>query len=69
MANGNQPVAKFRIGFVTAAVFQNGDFYNTTISKAYKDGDEWRDGTSFSHGDLLNVSKVAGRAEAWIAEQ
>jgi hypothetical protein len=65
----NQPAAKFRVGFVTATVWKNDNFFNTSITRAYKDGDEWKDGDSFSHGDLLNVAKVAERAEAWIADQ
>lgn len=70
MANGNKPAMKVRIGFISGTIWHNGDFFNTEIRKAFKDDkDEWRDGTSFSHGDLLNVAKVAERCEAWIADQ
>jgi hypothetical protein len=69
MAKSNQPAAKFRVGLVTATVWKNDSFFNTSITKAYKDGDQWKDGDSFSHGDLLNVAKAAERAEAWIADQ
>lgn len=43
MASGNQPAAKFRLGYVSATVWKNDDFYNVTLSKSYKDGDEWKD--------------------------
>ena len=64
-----KPAAKFRIGFVTATIWQNGDFYNVNLSRSYKDGNEWKDGDSLGHGDLLNAAKVLQRAEAWISDQ
>lgn len=69
----NSPTKKFRIGFVTANVWanQNGDrtFYTVDLQRTYKDGDELKNTSSFNHADLLNVGRVAARAEAWIAEQ
>jgi hypothetical protein len=38
-----QPVVKFRLGYVTATIWQNGEHYNTVLSKRYKDGDDWKD--------------------------
>ena len=69
MPKGNQPAAKFRVGFVTATVWKNDDFYNVNVSRSYKDDGEWKDGDSFGHGDLLNLVKAVERAEAFIAEQ
>jgi hypothetical protein len=69
MAQGNAPVAKFRVGYVTAAVWQNDKHFNVVLSKAYKDGDEWKDTDQLGHGDLLNAAKVLERAEGWIADQ
>jgi len=43
MPKANQPAAKFRLGYVTATVWRNDDFYNTVLSKSYKDGDDWKD--------------------------
>ncbi len=65
----NQPAAKFRVGFVTATVWENEKFYNTVLSKSYKDGDEYKDTDQLGHGDLLNGAKALERAEAWIASQ
>jgi len=70
----NQPVAKFRIGYVTATVWKNPgsgekDFYNTVLSKSYKDGDEWKDTDQLGHGDLLNAATALTRAESFIASQ
>jgi len=58
MPRQNQPVAKFRVGYVTATVWQNDQYFNTVLSKAYKDGDEWKDTDQLGHGDLLNAAKV-----------
>jgi hypothetical protein len=70
----NEPVKKFRIGAVSATIWKNEaegrSFYNTTIVRSYRDRDteEWKESSSFSHDDLLNVAKVADRAEAFIAK-
>jgi hypothetical protein len=69
MSNGNKPAAKFRIGYVTATVWKNGDYFNVVLSKAYKDGDEYKDTDQLGAGDLLNAAKVLQRAEEWIASQ
>jgi hypothetical protein len=68
MANGKpKPAAKFRIGYVTATIWKNDDFYNVVLSKAYKDGDDWKDTDQLGHGDLLNAVKALQRAEDFIA--
>ena len=37
-----------------------------TVSRLYKDGDDWRDSTSFGRDDLPLVGKVLDRAHTWI---
>ncbi len=70
MANGSKPAAKFRLGFVTATVWLNQDkFYNTVLTKSYKDGDEYKDTDQLGAGDLLNAARVLQRAEDFIAAQ
>jgi hypothetical protein len=65
----NAPVVKFRVGYVTATVWQNERHYNVTLAKSYKDGEEWKETDSLGHGDLLNAAKVLERAESFIADQ
>ena len=69
----NQPAAKFRVGFVTATVWENqsGDntFFTTVVSRSYKDDGEWKQTDNLNHGDLPCAVKALDRAEAWIAEQ
>lgn len=66
-----KPVKTFRLGFVKAAIWQNDSgYHNVTIIRSYKDGNgDWKDGGSFGAGDLLNVAKVAERAEQWVSDQ
>lgn len=65
----NKPVKKFRVGFVEAAIWDNDGFKTVTVSRSYKDGDDYKSTDSFGHGDLLNASKALMRAEQWIADQ
>ena len=65
----NQPAAKFRLGFVTATVWKNGDFFSTVLSKTYKDGEDYKDTDQLATGDLLNAAKVLQRAEEFVAAQ
>jgi hypothetical protein len=69
MADPNAPVAKFRVGFVTASVWKNDTgFYSVTLQRSYRDdAGAWQNADNFSHGDLLNAAKVLERAEHWIA--
>jgi hypothetical protein len=69
MAKANKPAAKFRLGYVSATVWKNDDFYNVEVSRSYKDGDDWKDTSSLSSGDLMNAVKVLQRAEEFIAAQ
>lgn len=65
----NKPAAKFRVGFVTATVWKNENFYNVILSRSYKDGDDYKDTDQLGHGDLLNGAKALERAEQFISEQ
>ena len=42
---------------------------SVTLSKSYKDGEEYKSTDNLNAGDLLNAAKVLMRAEAWIAEK
>lgn len=54
MPQGNQAVVKFRIGLVTATVFQNKKFYNVSLSKSYKnEAGDWKDTDQLGHAHIL----------------
>lgn len=68
-----RPVEEIRIGRVRAAIWENetenGTFYNVTLSRLYKDGNEWKDSSSFGRDDLPLVAKVCDQVHTWIFEQ
>ena len=66
----NKPVHEIRFGRIKAAVWANdsehGVRYAVTISRIYKDGEQWKETTSFGRDDLLVVAKIADQANTWI---
>ncbi len=69
----NPPVAKVRVGLVTAAIWEkatdNGTFYNVTFERRYKDKDgNWHSTQSYDAYDLLNLAKAADLAHTQILE-
>ena len=73
MSNNNtkpRPVHEIRLGRIRAAIWENdtknGTRHNVTVARLYKDGDNWRDSSSFGRDDLPLVAKVADEAHSWI---
>jgi len=68
-----RPVQEIRMGRIRAAIWQNqtdtGVRHNVTITRLYKDGDDWKDTTSFGRDDLPLVAKVCDLAHSWIYSQ
>ena len=68
-----RPVHEVRLGRIRAAIWenstQNGVRHNVTVSRLYKDGDDWKDSTSFGRDDLPLLAKVADRVHSWIFDQ
>ena len=65
-----KPVHEVRLGRIKAAIWanetDNGVRHNVTITRRYKDGDEWKTSTSFGREELPLVAKVADLAHTWI---
>ena len=68
-----KPAHEIRLGRVKATIWanetDNGTRHNVSVSRLYKDGDEWKQTTSFGREDLPLVAKVADLAHLWIYEQ
>ena len=68
-----KPVHEIRLGRIRAAIWenptQNGNMYNVTITRLYKDESGWNDSSSFGRDDLPLVEKVADLAHSWIFQQ
>ena len=69
----DKPVHQIRLASIKAAIWKNdtesGVRYNTTFSRLYKDGEEWKLTDSFGRDDLLLVGKVADQVHTWICDQ
>ena len=73
MQNKPKPIHEVRLGHIKAAVWRNetesGVRYNTTFTRLYKDGDQWKSTESFGRDDLLLLGKVADQTHTWICSQ
>lgn len=72
MSKANKPVHEIRLGRIKAAIWenetQNGTRHNVTVTRLYKDGEQWKDSASFGRDDLPVLAKVLDRAHDWIFE-
>lgn len=61
-----RPVHEVRMGRIKATIWENetreGIRHNVSLSRIYKDGEAWKDSTSFGRDDLPLVAKVADLA-------
>ena len=68
-----KPAHEIRLGRVKATIWahetDNGTRHNVTVSRIYKDGDDWKQTASFGRDDLPLVAKVVDLAHLWIYEQ
>jgi len=68
-----QPAHEVRFGLIKAIVWQNqtrnGDRYNVTITRLFRNGDHWSESQNFGRDDLPLVAKVVDLAHTWIFEQ
>lgn len=65
-----KPVNVIRLGRIKAAIWKNdtdnGPRHNVTVSRLYKDGDQWQESASFGRDDLPLLAKVSDQAHTWI---
>ena len=68
-----KPAHEIRLGRIKATIWENetenGTRHNVTVSRIYKDGEEWKQTGSFGRDDLPLVAKVSDLAHSWIYEQ
>jgi hypothetical protein len=70
----NRPVKEIRLGTIRATIWQNeseqgGPWFRVSITRRYKNGNEWADTPSFSRDDLPVVGQAAAMAFGWMWEQ
>ena len=73
MAQKQKPAWAHRIEDIRVAVWANqsngGVWMNATITRSYKDGDQWKETTTFRRRDLPIVRVLADMAHDWICKQ
>jgi hypothetical protein len=56
-----------------AAVWRNetetGPMFNTTVTRSYKDGENWREITSFGYDDVLVVAELLRTCHGFISRE
>jgi hypothetical protein len=45
---------------------KNGPFYSVTLSRRYKQGEEWKESSSYDEDDLLLLTELLAEAHSWI---
>ena len=72
MAN-NKPIQTIRFGAMRASIWENktknGVRHKVTLSRLYKDGEQWKTTDSYGRDDLLTLAKALNRAHTWIFAQ
>ena len=72
---GNKPVKKYRAGQITATIWeqqakdkQGNEFttHSIKVVKSYKDGDEWKETTSYNPSELVRVEAVTKKALEFV---
>ena len=69
----NQPIAKLRIGLISASIWQRvlpeGTFHSASFERRYRDKEgNWHTSHSFNTEELLALSKLADQAHSRILE-
>lgn len=70
----NKPVHKVNAGRGTVASIwenegKNGSFWNVTLDRTYRDGEELKSSSSFGRDDLLSAAKALELSHTWILER
>lgn len=70
---GKPPVAKVRVGLITASIWERdsdkGIFYTVSFERRYRDAEgHWQSSHSYDTQDLLAVAKAADLAHTRILE-
>ena len=72
MAQKLKPAYEIRLGRIRATIWANNSddnrnvWFNVSLTRLYKDGDQWKDSSTFRRDDLPIVAKVMDMAYAWI---
>ena len=70
---GNKPVFERRLGNTRLVIFENQNngrtYHNVSLSRSYKDGDEWRETNTFNGlHDLALLKELISQGTQYLAE-
>jgi hypothetical protein len=78
MSKNNAPIQKIEIWPLKAAIWRNegknqdaggrGAWFNVTVERTYKEGDEYKSSSSFGRDDLLPLAKILDQAHSAIVK-
>jgi hypothetical protein len=67
------PVFSCRHRALKASVWRNesdnGPFFNVTVTRSYKNGDTWKDSSSFGYDDILHVAELLRTCHSFISRE
>ena len=71
MSSGNRPIHEIKLGRIRASIWSHegngqGNWHSVSITRLYREREEWKTSTSFGRDDLPVVSKAVEMAYAWI---
>jgi hypothetical protein len=71
--SASPPVFTVRHRALKAAVWkndtENGPMFNTTVTRSYKDKDEWKESGSFGYDDILIVAELLRTCHGFICRE
>lgn len=66
----SEPIASLRIGRLEAAIWENpreqGVFHSVTVTRSYRDGENYKSTHSYDPADLANVAKLVNWAADYL---
>lgn len=72
MSNKAKPAHKIQHRGIAVTLWKNdgknGPWYSVTLSRRYKQAEEWKDSSSYDEDDLLLLAELAQEAHAWIRQ-
>ena len=72
-ATTNKPAHKIRSGAIEVAIWkqvgEKGTFFSVTMSRSFKQGEQWKQSDSFGQDDILVLAKLLDLAHTWILSQ
>lgn len=73
MTSNQKPLHEIKVGRIRATVWPNESdrrsWFTVTVTRSYRDGEQWKTTTSFNRDELPLVAKAAEMAYEWIWRQ